>query len=175
MLDKSLWENFVEQYRSNVDDCDKEWRCEYFSKMMRGAALTYQYTKSKELYNTLKDAVTDMLSTQDNLGRFSTYSVEAEFDGWDLWGRKYVMIGFNDSENIIDLAYEKAKAPYQFKYTKAYEMMSCFQGLLENYRVTKCDKHLQAGNKTQYMLIAFKIIIYPNERVNHLATTLTLS
>ena len=225
LLDKSLWENFVEQYRSNVDDCDKGWRCEYFGKMMRGAALTYQYTKSKELYNTLKDAVTDMLSTQDNLGRFSTYSVDAEFDGWDLWGRKYVMLGFmyyyeickdnqlrsqilnalikhadyivehigankiditkatthwgglnscsilepfvklynmtkyqryldfatyivstgfNDSENIIDLAYEKTKAPYQFKYTKAYEMMSCFQGLLEYYRVTKCDKHLQA-------------------------------
>ncbi len=227
LMDADLWKNFVEQFRSNVDDFDKGWRGEYWGKMMRGGCLTYQYTKNKALFKVLKESVKDLLTTQDKLGRFSTYSVDAEFDGWDLWARKYIMLGliyfydictesglkekivralikhanyiikgvgkgknqiditkatthwgglnscsilepfvrlynivgdqkyldfatyiistgFNDSENIIDIAYNKLKAPYQFKYTKAYEMMSCFHGLLEYYRVVKDEKHLQA-------------------------------
>lgn len=227
LLDADLWKLFVEQFRSNVDDFDKGWRGEYFGKMMRGGCLTYQYTKNKALYKVLKDAVKDMLTTQDKLGRFSTYSVEAEFDGWDMWSRKYILLGmiyfydicleqglkdkilrslkkhadyivkkvgpnknqlditkttthwgglnscsilepfvklynltseqkyldfatyiistgFNDSENIIDYAINKTKPPYKFKYTKAYEMMSCFHGLLEYYRVTKEEKYLTA-------------------------------
>ena len=93
LLDADLWKLFVEQFRSNVDDFDKGWRGEYFGKMMRGGCLTYQYTKNKALYKVLKDAVKDMLTTQDKLGRFSTYSVEAEFDGWDMWARKYIILG----------------------------------------------------------------------------------
>jgi len=93
LLDASLWQLFVDQFRGCPDDGDAGWRCEYWGKMMRGGALTYQYTRSPALYRTLTDTVLDMLSAQDPLGRFSTYSVGAEFDGWDLWGRKYILLG----------------------------------------------------------------------------------
>ena len=33
--------------------------------------------------------------------------------------------------NIFELAYAGRLAPYQYPYTKAYGMMSCFEGLLE--------------------------------------------
>ncbi len=228
LMDAPLWKLFVEQFRSNVDDSDKGWRCEYWGKMMRGACMTYAYTKNPELYAVLTETVRDMLTAQDELGRFSTYSVEAEFDGWDMWGRKYILLGFQyfieicsepalvdeilaalerhadyimervgreeegkrpitsttthwkgmnsssilepfvrmynltgaqkyldfatyivdtgfiEGDNVIQLAYEGVLKPYEYPVTKAYETMSCFEGLLEYYRVTGDERHLIA-------------------------------
>ena len=229
LLDAPLWALFVNQFRQgNVDDIDEGWRGEYWGKMMRGACFTYQYTQNPALYEVLEGTVRDLLTTQDSLGRFSTYSVEMElrgkFHGWDLWGRKYILLGLQyfceicrDEElkravtdamcrhadyilakvgkredgkrpitetsaawmgmnscsilepfvrlynwtgeqryldfagyivetggisegSIFELACEDKLAPYQYPVTKAYEMMSCFDGLLEYYRVTKIEK-----------------------------------
>lgn len=211
------WHLFVNQFRSGVDDGDAGWRGEYFGKMMRGASMTYRYTKNEKLYGLLTKIAEEMLATQDTLGRFSSYSVEKEFIGWDMWSRKYVLLGFlhyleicrdedlklriltalekhldyvvdhigpdkkpleqtshkwlcinsasileptllmynktgkesylafaryiidflqTSKANIITLALEDQLDPYQYPVTKAYEMMSCFEGLLEYYRIT---------------------------------------
>ena len=64
--------------------------------MMRGACFTLASLpageETDELYAVLEITVRDLLTTQDGLGRISTYSAEKEFRGWDLWGRKYVML-----------------------------------------------------------------------------------
>ena len=211
------WHLFVNQFRTGVDDADAGWRGEYFGKMMRGAAMTYRYTKNEKLYDLLTRIAEEMLTTQDALGRFSSYSVEKEFIGWDMWSRKYVLLGYlhyleicrdenlknrimaalekhldyvvehigpdkkpleqtshkwlcinsasileptllmynrtgkesylafaryiidflqTSKANIITLALEEQLDPYQYPVTKAYEMMSCFEGLLEYYRIT---------------------------------------
>ena len=49
--------------------------------------------------------------------------------------------GGTDVVNIFDLAYEDKLYPYQYPVTKAYEMTSCFEGLLEYYYVTKEEKY----------------------------------
>ena len=215
------WHLFVNQFRSGVDDADAGWRGEYFGKMMRGAAMTYRYTKNEKLYDLLTKIAEEMLTTQDDLGRFSSYSVEKEFIGWDMWSRKYVLLGYlhyleicrdenlknrimaalekhldyvvdhigpdkkpleqtshkwlcinsasileptllmynktgkesylafarhiidflqTSKANIITLALEDQLDPYQYPVTKAYEMMSCFEGLLEYYRITGEEK-----------------------------------
>lgn len=90
---KKGWILFAEQFKSNVDDEMHAWRIEYWGKMMRGAAFTYAYTGDRELYDMMTETVKDLLSTQDELGRITTYSVEQEFNGWDVWGRKYVLLG----------------------------------------------------------------------------------
>lgn len=226
LLNREYWRLFVEQYRSNVDDHDLGWRCEYFGKMMRGASLTYQYTKNEELYNVLTECAEDMLTTQQESGRFSTYSAELEFNGWDIWGRKYVLLGFlhyceicrdenlknrimlslekhldyiidhvgegdgkraigetskhwlcinscsileptlrmykhsghkrylEFAEYIIDYLFNGAPAifflaeqneldPHQYPVVKAYEMMSCFEGLIEYYEITGDKRYLK--------------------------------
>lgn len=211
------WHLFVNQFRTGVDDADAGWRGEYFGKMMRGAAMTYRYTKNEKLYDLLTRIAEEMLTTQDALGRFSSYSVEKEFIGWDMWSRKYVLLGYlhyleicrdenlknrimaalekhldyvvehigpdkkpleqtshkwlcinsasileptllmynrtgkgsylafaryiidflqTSKANIVTLALEDQLDPYQYPVTKAYEMMSCFEGLLEYYRIT---------------------------------------
>lgn len=227
LLDRTLWKRFVQQFREDAD-MDAGWRGEYWGKMMSGACLVYAYTKNKALYEVLKETVCDIITTQDELGRISTYFINHEFDGWDIWSRKYVLLGmqsfmeictdeeFNqklvdsmciqvdyiiskigkvqdgkkeinsatrhwrglnsssilepimrlynitkkqeyldfatyivesggtDIVNIFNLAYEDKLYPYQYPVTKAYEMISCFEGLLEYYRIYKNEKHKQA-------------------------------
>ena len=218
------WALFAEQFKSPVDDPNLAWRCEYWGKMMRGATFTYAYTKDPSLYDMMVETVEELMSTKDSLGRISTYSVEKEFQGWDMWGRKYVLLGLQyfvdicpdeklkervvsvmcenldyiiskvgpaeegkkpitqtshfwqglnscsilepvvrlynltgkkeylafadyivstggiENGNIFELAYEGKLSPYQYPVTKAYEMMSNFEGLMEYYRVTGEEK-----------------------------------
>lgn len=221
LFNEDDWELFVHQFEIAADDVDNGWRGEYFGKMMRGACMTYQYTKNRELYKLLSKVVKKMLDAQDEKGRFSTYSLSCEFNGWDMWCRKYVLLGFlhfyeicddcllkekikaalvkhldyivghigsdkidlsktstfwlginsasilepvmkmynitgkasylqfahyivdyltNSDANIFSLALENKLLPYQYPVTKAYEMMSCFEGLLEYFRVTREEK-----------------------------------
>ncbi len=225
LKDKSLWSLFVNQFRSNVDDEDNGWRCEYWGKMMRGACITYRYTHDEELYQILEDTTKDLLTVQQKDGRFSTYSEQAQFDGWDMWGRKYIILGilhfyeickddslkkemlqavmkhadyildkigegklsitrtspywgcvnscsilepmvrlYNETEeqryldfashivqaggcdlfDLFEAAYEDKVDPYEYPTVKAYEIMSCFEGLLEYYRVTGIEKYKEA-------------------------------
>lgn len=228
LLDSDNWARFVNQFKVRTDSENNGWRGEYWGKMMRGAAFTYAYTRDEKLYKALCDTVEDMLTAEDEFGRISSFTVPTEFHGWDLWCRKYVMLGMqyfmeicededlkkrcvasmcrqcdylisklgpkregklpitsasecwrglNSSSilepvvrlydltgdkkyldfasyivseggtsicNIFDLAYEDKTDPYQYPVTKAYEMMSCFEGLLEYYRATGIERYKQA-------------------------------
>ena len=93
LLDVDTWSLLVNQFRLMEDGINKGWRGEYWGKMMRGAALTYRATKNEKLYTVLKESVLDMLTTQEPSGRFSTYTTDTEFHAWDMWARKYVMLG----------------------------------------------------------------------------------
>ena len=94
LLNTAKWKQFVDIFATgNVDSANNGWRGEYWGKLMRGACITYRYTQNEQLYAVLTQTVLDMLKTQDNLGRFATYSVETEYKGWDIWGRKYILLG----------------------------------------------------------------------------------
>ena len=225
LTDRKLWKRFVDQFRNGIDGENRGWRGEYWGKMIRGAVLVYQYTGDGELYESLTETVRDMLTAAEPDGRVSSYSREREFDGWDLWCRKYVLLGteyyleicrdenlkaqllaflcrqldyimehigpgkkcitsasrnwlgLNSSSilepvvrlyrltyrqkyldfaayiiecggaegvNIFELAYENKVMPYQYGVNKAYEMISCFEGLLEYALVTGSEKYMTA-------------------------------
>ena len=93
LKDKGLWKKFISVFHAKADIADNGWRGEYFGKMMRGACLTYRYFPDEELYEIMYDTVKNLLATQDELGRITTYTVEAEYNGWDMWTRKYVLVG----------------------------------------------------------------------------------
>ncbi len=226
LLDEKLWELFVEQYRAQ-NDKDNGWRGEYWGKMMRGAVLTYIATGNEELYACMEKTMHNILSVQEKDGRISSYPREKEFNGWDMWGRKYILLGclyfydickdedlkvqiikslsahldyiidkigeedgkksiFQTSQcygamnscsilepvvkmykltnkksyldfatyivkngfcadmNLINECLQSDKYPFEYAHTKAYEMMSCFQGLLEYYEVTGIEKYFNA-------------------------------
>ncbi|MBR5518111.1 MAG: glycoside hydrolase family 127 protein [Clostridia bacterium] len=227
LIRPDLWSRFVQQFREDAD-FEAGWRGEYWGKMMRGAAFVYSYTKNPELYKLLCETVEEIITTADENGRISSYATNHEFDGWDIWGRKYVLLGMQyfmeicedeelnkkiiksmcsqvdyiiskigdpaegkrlittctrhwrglnsssllepvvrlysltkeqkyldfatyivncggtDVRNIFELAYEDDFMPYQYPVTKAYEMTSCFEGLLEYYRIMGDEKHKTA-------------------------------
>ena len=236
LLRVDLWKRFVQQFKEDAD-YEGGWRGEYWGKMMRGACFVYQYSHNPQLYKVLTDTVKDMLTAQDEHGRISSYGIHHEFDAWDLWARKYVLLGMQyyleickdeelaqkiiqsmcrqvdyimskigspedgkilitratrhlrglnsssilepivrlykltkeqkyfdfatyivncggtDVVNIFDLAYEDKFYPYQYPVTKAYEMTSCFEGLLEYYYVTGEEKY-----KTSIVNFANKVL-----------------
>lgn len=227
LLRPELWRRFVQQFREDADS-DAGWRGEFWGKMMRGACFTYACTRDAALYRILTETVQEMLESAGGDGRISSYGRSRAFDGWDLWCRKYVLLGLqyfleintdaalsrriiesccrqvddimahigkksegktpitaatrnwrglNSSsllepvvrlyslsgqqryldfasyivseggtviEDIFALAYEDRLFPYQYPITKAYEMTSCFEGLLEYYRVTGEQRYREA-------------------------------
>ncbi len=251
LLDTDNWARFVEQFRVCTDSDNKGWRGEYWGKMMRGAAFTYSLTKSPELYHVMTETVRDILTAEDELGRISSYKVESEFRGWDVWCRKYVLLGLqyyaeictdealkieivesmcrqadylisklgpksegklpitlasstwrglNSSSilepivrlysltgasrylefashivseggtsicNIFELAYQDKTDPYQYPIVKAYEMISCFEGLLEYYRVTGIEKHRETVLRFASRMIDTDITIIGSAGCTH--------
>ena len=93
LLRSDLWNRFVRQYKEEDADYDGGWRGEYWGKMMRGACFTWSYTRNPELYLVLTQTVEDMLAAQEDNGRISSYAVNHEFECWDIWCRKYVLLG----------------------------------------------------------------------------------
>ncbi|MDD7739346.1 MAG: glycoside hydrolase family 127 protein [Fusicatenibacter sp.] len=92
LLNPDLWKRFVQQFKEDAD-FEGGWRGEYWGKMMRGACFVYSYTQDSGLYEELEKTILDMLSAQAENGRISSYGVNHEFEAWDLWGRKYVLLG----------------------------------------------------------------------------------
>ena len=228
LKDKILWDKFIAVFEQKADIGDRGWRGEYFGKMMRGACLTYRYYPDSELYDILYKTVQNLLKTQDEEGRITTYTKEYEFSGWDLWTRKYALVGclyfyeickedafkveiinglqrhvdyliehigegkvsildtshfwggLNSSSilepvvelyrltrqekylsfaeyilhmggckggNLLELAEKGELMPYQYPETKAYEMMSYFEGVLAYYEVTGNERYLRIVEK----------------------------
>ena len=233
LLRPELWARFADQFRDDAD-FENGWRGEYWGKMMRGACFVYSATRNDQLYQCLAETVEDMLQKADETGRISSYGKSHEFNGWDIWCRKYVLLGMQyfleickDEElrekliasmrgqmdyimenigdgkipicaasnnwrglnscsilepvvrlysltkeqryldfasyivniggtsvaNLFALAIQDGLYPYQYPITKAYEMMSCFEGLIEYYRVTGIEKY-----KTAVINFANKIL-----------------
>lgn len=84
------WKRLVDQFRYKTDT-DNRWRSEFWGKYMRGACFTYAYTQDEELYNILEESIRDILTTQEVSGRLTSYP--SDWGTWDIWGRKYVMLG----------------------------------------------------------------------------------
>lgn len=89
----TLWKLFVEQFKIQVDANDGGWSGEFYGKMMRGACWIYKYTQDEELYYVLETTVRDLMTTQEENGRISSYEQAKEFTYWDMWCRKYVLLG----------------------------------------------------------------------------------
>lgn len=216
------------QERTEMDGSG--WRCEYWGKWFTSAALGYAYQPTPEFRAKLDGAVKGLIGTQTPDGYIGTYDPEHHLGIWDVWGRKYVLLGLisdydltgdktvldsacremdhliseappgrvNLTETGIDvlkglapssilepvvLLYERTGQkryldfaenivagwnvpnkwtpqglrlvddalagvpPLKIGSPKAYEMMSCFEGLCELYRATGDRKYLDAVTK----------------------------
>ena len=72
---------------------DRFWQSEFWGKWFTSAALAYRYRPDATLHAILDQAVAGLLNTQTPNGYIGNYKPEAETKGWDIWGRKYVLLG----------------------------------------------------------------------------------
>lgn len=166
LKDVPLWRRVVKQFGFPSDSPDNGWRGEFFGKLLRGGSFVWLYTRDEDLYQILTDAVENLLTTQDDLGRISTYEVSKEFRGWDIWGRKYAMLGLEyyleicqDEElagRIVnslcrqaDYLVEKiGKGPGQIEITETSDIWgninscSILEPIVRLYNITKEQKYL---------------------------------
>ncbi len=86
------------------------------------------------------------------------YSLTGEQRYFDL-ARHIVDCGFTSEYNLIEIAYKNELKPYQYGVEKAYEMMSCFEGLIEFYRVTGVEKYKIAAVNFAHSVIESEISV----------------
>jgi len=209
------------------------WQTEFWGKWITSAISACEYTGDNELRKIIDDAFTQLIKTQSPDGYIGNYSSAARLKQWDVWGRKYTLLGliayydlcgekkaFNTAKKLLDftmteigpgktdinktgnyrgmasgsilepvvLLYNRTgekkyldfanyiagqweipdgpqlipkaldgipvaeRFPVQNESQwwtwdngqKAYEMMSCYEGLIELYRVTGEKKYLMA-------------------------------
>jgi DUF1680 family protein len=215
---------------------------EFWGKWFTSAALGYAYQPTAAYRAILDKAVSELLKAQDADGRLSSYPRAQEFGFWDIWGRKYALLGLvayydqtgdknalkaacRSTDVLIEisgpgktkltetglqilgslssvsvlepvvLVYERtgdkkyldyakylvklwsepdAYNPKGLRYVedaiagvdpillaapKAYEMMSCYEGLCELYRVTGDPKLLEAVVKFGKSVLKKEIMI----------------
>jgi len=221
----------VEPFRNRTEE--RCWQSEFWGKWFTSAVLAYRYRPEIQLKIKLDQAVSGLLSTQSADGYIGNYAVASQFDQWDIWGRKYCMLGLlsyydltNDKNTLlairkladhlikeladkkilivqkgnhhgmaatsvlepICLLYSRTGDKHYLDFAneiirqwetpdgpqlisksgvdvakrfpkpqnwfgseqgqKAYEMMSCYEGLLELYRLTGNAKYRTAVEKT---------------------------
>ena len=104
LIAPATWHRFVTQFCEADADFDGGWRGEYWGKMMRGACFVYSYSKNPELYEVLKNSVCEMMGAarENEDGRISTYGKSHEFCHWDIWSRKYVLLGMQYFYEVCD-------------------------------------------------------------------------
>jgi DUF1680 family protein len=226
-------EHLVEPFRQRREtNC---WSSEFWGKWFLSAVAAQRYTGDPKLLETVERSARSMMATQSSDGYIGTYAPENRLKTWDVWGRKYTLLGllaYHDltgdraalasarrladhhmtevgpgrasivkngayrgmaSSSILEpivLLYNRtgdarylafaewivaqwetpdgprliskalAGVPVAERFPppaswyawengqKAYEMMSCYEGLLELYRVTGTPEYLSAVVKT---------------------------
>lgn len=91
-LDESKYHLFASQFDLR-SDASGSWRGEYWGKFVRGACTCYRYLPSQKLYRCIENSVLEMVEIAKKNGTLSTYPPEKDLFGWDVWSRKYALLG----------------------------------------------------------------------------------
>lgn len=232
----------VEPFKARTET--RYWQSEFWGKWFTAACDAYRYTKDPLLLTRLKQAAEGLMATQTKDGYIGNYKEEAHLKEWDIWGRKYCLLGLlsyyeisKDKKSLnsakllanhlmkeignrnissfgnfrgmaassvlepIVLLYNYTKAPKYLAFAeaivagweqdngarliskslkgthvadrfprpknwfspengqKAYEMMSCYEGLIELYKVTKKEEYKVAVEKVVADIIDTEIMV----------------
>lgn len=242
-------EAVVKPYREKREIGSGDWRCEYWGKWFTSLALADAYQSTPATRAKLTQAAEALQATAAPDGYLGTRQPEHRLKGWDVWGRKYALLGViayydrtRDAKtleaacrhldtllaqvgpgktNIADVGEHKGLAassvlepvvllyqrtgnpaylefasylvaqwskpsqtlpagmrlvedalaglaPEKMSWNKAYEMMSCFEGLCELYRVTGEGRYRGAATALADNILRDEVtIVGPGTQIEH--------
>jgi DUF1680 family protein len=88
----------IAPFRSRVET--RYWQTEFWGKWATAACAAYRYSNNKELLGRLVNSSDSLLHTQTPDGYIGNYRQDRHLQEWDIWGRKYVLLGLLDIFNI---------------------------------------------------------------------------
>lgn len=91
-------EALIEPFRKRTET--RFWQSEFWGKWFTSAVLAYRYRPEPRLQAVLKSAVEGLITTQTPDGYIGNYKPEAHLQQWDIWGRKYCMLGLLDYHEL---------------------------------------------------------------------------
>jgi DUF1680 family protein len=81
----------VEPFRHKEET--RLWQSEFWGKWIQSAIAAYEYNHDPGLLDIIKKAVSGLLATQMPNGYIGNYTDAAALQQWDIWGRKYTLLG----------------------------------------------------------------------------------
>jgi uncharacterized protein len=69
------------------------WQSEFWGKWILSAIASYDYNHDPQMLAIIQKAVQDLIATQMPSGYIGNYSEKARLTQWDIWGRKYTLLG----------------------------------------------------------------------------------
>lgn len=107
-LMKVDYRHLAEPFRER-NERDGRWRCEFWGKIVRSAIRSWQACPDADLLALIRQAVEDIIKTQTDDGCISSYPAELQTKDWDIWGRKYVLLGLARYYRVIEPSEEVRK------------------------------------------------------------------
>ncbi len=90
-IKKQDYDYLIEPFRSKQET--HLWQSEFWGKWMLSAVEAWKYNQDPELIRIMKNAVSGLLETQLENGYIGNYAPESQLTQWDIWGRKYSILG----------------------------------------------------------------------------------
>jgi hypothetical protein len=84
-------DHLIEPFRHREET--RLWQTEFWGKWILSAIASYEYTRDPEMLKIIQNAVSGLLATQTPDGYIGNYSKDAQLQHWDIWGRKYTLLG----------------------------------------------------------------------------------
>src|SRR5690606_22678756 len=92
-------DHLIEPFRNRTET--RLWQSEFWGKWFTSAVMAYRYHPTPQLRQRLDQALADLLSTQTSDGYIGNYAPESHLQQWDIWGRKYTMLGLLDYHEVV--------------------------------------------------------------------------
>jgi uncharacterized protein len=84
-------DHLIEPFRHKEET--RLWQSEFWGKWIQSAIAAYDYNHDPALLEIVKNAVSGLIATQGPDGYIGNYSEAATLQQWDIWGRKYTLLG----------------------------------------------------------------------------------
>lgn len=90
-IKKQNVDELISQFKNRNET--RYWQTEFWGKWILSAIDAYNYNHDPELEVIIRNAVYDLMKTQTNDGYIGNYAPQDQLKAWDIWGRKYTMLG----------------------------------------------------------------------------------